>query len=199
MPGNPWPHDMVLRIDQPGHLLTLLFIRAAWALPTAVELPPLEPVPDAGASAMPDTASRGEWAARWEMAWQRAWAWYDLDGVGQRHPTPETLRSLGPGSPLIAEFPPMWEIEHGDAGIDRAAFAAWSMSQHDDHHKPLEEHPERRNLDELIPAWRSGIESIIVLPYAGYFARRVNRRHLAVCKTTRDDPDLYARALREST
>lgn len=81
-------------------------------------------------------------------------------------------------------------IEHGDQGVDPNALFRWEKSLQDDHSAPLEERPERRNLDALIPAWRAGIDSIIVLPYRGYFARRVTRRHLAVSKATRDDPTL---------
>jgi hypothetical protein len=79
--------------------------------------------------------------------------------------------------------------------IDSNALFQWEKSPQDDHSALLEEHPERRNLDALIPAWRAGIDSIIVLPYRGYFARGVTRRHLAVSKATRDDPALDDLAL----
>jgi hypothetical protein len=39
---------------------------------------------------------------------------------------------------------------------------------------------EPRSLQALIPAWKSGIDTIIVLPYKGYFAQRLSRRHLVV-------------------
>lgn len=90
---------------------------------------------------------------------------------------------------------PRWAVEHGDDGIDREALSRWTRSLDDGHTLLWEEHPERRCLDALIPAWRSGVESIVVLPYAGYFARRITRRHFAVSKATRDDPVLYDLAL----
>ncbi|WP_434619689.1 hypothetical protein [Arthrobacter sp. A5] len=49
--------------------------------------------------------------------------------------------------------------------------------------------------NRLIPAWESGLDTIIVIPYDGYFAQRVTRRRLAVSRSTRIDPDSYSRAL----
>lgn len=77
------------------------------------------------------------------------------------------------------------------AGIDRDAFNAWSSSLSPIPPKDLE----RQSLPDLIPAWESGLDTIVVLPYAGYFARRITRRHLAVSAATRNDPASYAMAL----
>ena len=55
--------------------------------------------------------------------------------------------------------------------------------------------PEPQSLPALIAAWEGGLDTVIVLPYAGYFARRVTQRHLAVSAATRNDPDSYSRAL----
>ena len=55
---------------------------------------------------------------------------------------------------------------------------------------------ERQNLPDLVPAWESGLDTVIVLPYAGYFAQRMTRHHLAVSAATRNDPDTYSRALK---
>lgn len=57
---------------------------------------------------------------------------------------------------------------------------------------------ERRSLRELIPAWKSGMDTVIVLPYEGYFAHRLSRRHLVVSAATRNSPEHYSRALREN-
>jgi hypothetical protein len=196
IPGNPWPHDMVIRIDTPHHLAGLLFVRHAWNLARNTEVPELDPVPAIGTSALPASASPAEWSARWERAWRRAWDWYDIEEMHHRLPTQDLLRSLSrPGQELSPSVPPMWGVEHGDEGIDREALSRWERSLDDDHSLPFAEHPERRNLEALIPAWQAGLESIIVLPYHGYFARRVTQRHLAVSKATRDDPALYDLAL----
>ena len=43
IPGNPWPHDMLITVeDNPHALVDLLWIREAWNLqPAANDLPPL--------------------------------------------------------------------------------------------------------------------------------------------------------------
>src|SRR4051812_1761325 len=57
MPGNPWPHDMVIAVnDHERMLLELLFIRDAWKLGMA-DIPPLFPAPDIGRSRRPETAT----------------------------------------------------------------------------------------------------------------------------------------------
>jgi hypothetical protein len=56
--------------------------------------------------------------------------------------------------------------------------------------------PEDQSLPALIAAWQGGVDSVIVLPYEGYFARRITARHLAVSATTRNEPAAYGRALR---
>ncbi|MGN7200414.1 hypothetical protein [Arthrobacter sp. SAFR-044] len=58
--------------------------------------------------------------------------------------------------------------------------------------------PNDRSFPALIPAWESGIDSIIVLPYRGYFARRITRRHVVVSAEVRSTPEQYSRALTES-
>lgn len=42
IPENPWPHDMVISVqDDPDTLLSLLWIREAWRLnPEGADLPP---------------------------------------------------------------------------------------------------------------------------------------------------------------
>lgn len=196
MPGNPWPHDMVIGIDEGSALLlTLLFVRHAWGLAPDADVPELDPAPDCGGSAMPSSATHEEWDRRWRLAWRRAWAWFEIEDVAGRPHPPELLRGLGPDSPLNPYFPPMWEIEHGDEGIDRAALNAWKASLRAARSRSIADQPERRNLDALIPAWRAGLDSIIVLPYRGYFARRLDRRHLVVSAATRDSAQLYDLAL----
>jgi hypothetical protein len=57
------------------------------------------------------------------------------------------------------------------------------------------ESPEPRSLPALIAAWQGGLDTVIVLPYAGFFARRITKRHLAVSAAARNDPESYSRAL----
>ena len=98
--------------------------------------------------------------------------------------------------PLI---PPFWQADHGWAGIDAAAYNAWAMAsgpQADAHaHRSAAEHPEPQSLPALIAAWKNGLDTVIVLPYQGYFARRITAPHLAVSAATRNEPAAYSRAL----
>jgi hypothetical protein len=52
-----------------------------------------------------------------------------------------------------------------------------------------------QSLTALIAAWKNGLDTVAVLPYAGFFARRITNRHLAVSAETRKDPASYAQAL----
>lgn len=197
IPGNPWPHDMVISVDEPNNILELLYIRSAWGIPSSVPVPPLDPEPDHGASSAPLTANLNEWSGRWDRAWARAWEWYSIAHRTQR-PTPELLRALSaPGQPLHPAFPPFWRAEHGEEGIDRDALASWTMLVRSPGTMPLEMQPERVCLEALIPAWEGGLISVISLPYSGYYACRISPTHLVVSNVTRVDPDSYRRALAE--
>lgn len=196
LPGEPWPHDMVISVDQPDNLLTLLFVRHVWSIARDADIPVLSPPPAPGNSTRPESPSSDVWAARWVETWSAAWAWY-ADGAGG--PALEAARS-DPRAALaavVANLPPMWETQYGSAGIDRDAVWRWMQTLHDAP-VPRDEAPERRNLSDLVAAWRDGIDSIIVLPYGIGFSKRVTTRHLVVSSTTRDDPALYCQALRRA-
>ena len=64
IPGNPWPHDMVVEIeDSPHALLDLLWLREACGLqPAGVDLPPLLAHPPARQAArLPDADRLRTW------------------------------------------------------------------------------------------------------------------------------------------
>lgn len=202
VPHNPWPHDMVIRVDDtPQHLTVLLFIRQAWGVAANADVPPLAPVPDIGASRLPGVPGRKEWEARWHLAWERAWDWYAVeDPEPAKLPTPELIRDASqPGQGLNPVIPPMWQVDYGWAGIDPDAYSTWQHQCSPHAYAPprrsAAELPEPRSLPALIAAWEGGMDSVIVLPYAGFFARRITNRHLAVSAVTRNDPASYTRAL----
>ena len=196
-PENRWPHDMVIALgDNPLSLNLLLFVRHAWSLASDADIPGLIPFPDPGASRAPDSASLSEWNDRWRVAWKRAWDWYKIqDPDRTKHPTLETMQEvLRPGQELHPLIPPLWTAEYASEGVDFEAFNRWVGRL-----RPLTPTDvERRSLTDLIPAWESGLDTVIVLPYEGFFAKRITRRHLAVSATTRNDPVTYRRALREA-
>lgn len=197
LPDNPWPHDMVLRVDEHSlHLTELLFVRAAWGLAPDISVPELDPRVLPGDSRMPDSASRNEWDERWRRLWNLTWRWYDYEEPGPWTPTQEDMRVLAlPDQPMHPHIPPHWSAEYGWDGIDLDAFNDWVGSIPDPHPQRLEDEPERRNLEDVIPAWRSGLDTIVVVPFAGYFAKRITTRHLVVSAMTRGDPASYALAL----
>ncbi|GAB3617589.1 hypothetical protein GCM10027416_21460 [Okibacterium endophyticum] len=63
-------------------------------------------------------------------------------------------------------------------------------------HRPrsLEDSPEHRSLDSLIPAWEAGLSKIITIPCRGEYTRVVGDSAL-LTEVTRNDPDRYAVAL----
>jgi hypothetical protein len=197
MPENPWPQDMLISVDDhPLAINQLLFVRHAWSIAENIELPPLSPAPGRGISKVPPSASIDEWSDRWRIAWDRAWDWYKIqDPDRTKHPTPELMREvLRPGQDLDPLIPPLWTTEYDWEGLDGDAFSNWQ--------RDLSQIPpsdvERRVLPDLIPAWGSGMDTVIVVPFAGYFAKRITRRHLAVSASTRNSPTTYSRALRDA-
>ncbi|MFE1663707.1 hypothetical protein [Microbacterium sp. P02] len=195
IPGNPWPHDMLISVDEPYALTYLLFVRHGWRL-DITELPDVDPVPATGTSHRPPAVDPTDAVAQWRSEWSRALTQFEPLDRTVREPDEETARLLRelPDEHLLEAFSTMPSTYWAD-GTDRDAFNAWSMSLHDDHSLPLAEHPERRCLDALVPAWRTGLTTVIQLPYAGYFAERVNAATLVVSRVTRHDPDQYRHAL----
>lgn len=82
MPDNPWPHDMVLSVeDLPHALLELLWVRQAYDLqPRGEDLPPLLTVPPLQLLQPPSDATRQEWTSAWPSMWTAA-----LQHAGREH------------------------------------------------------------------------------------------------------------------
>ena len=195
LPRNRWPHDMVIRInDTPHHLTLLLFVREAWSIARDLDIPPLNPAPDCGHSRMPESADAARWGQRWKAAWEQAWSWYEIEDPTQHPTSAEMQEAEDPNRGLSPFIPPFWTQRYEWVGLDRNAYQVWDQGL-----TPKVPHDaERRSLQALIPAWKSGIDTIVVLPYKGYFAQRFSQRHLAVSADVRNDPESYSRALTES-
>lgn len=209
IPGNPWPHEMVIKVDDSPHqLVELLWIREAWELDVvAVDAPPpLEdrPTPPTPVqrTAVDADGTRAEWSRLWPSIWSGA-----IDHAGGINDARDIalLQQTDDGSPersamLRRLIGPTWRDEVGDAALDdrihawnERAFAKRTASRPN----TLGEQPEQRNLDQLIPAWRAGLEKIVTLPCVGDHTRQIGEHVLLVTDATRDDPERYARALRE--
>lgn len=204
IPGNPWPHDMAITVDDRPHVLReLLWVREAYGLqPTGDDLPPLLVDPPETARTAPLTMAE---RTAWEEAWPRIWrAAVRHAGREDDHAERERLHATPVGSPERAELfqqliGPTWRDEFGDEVFDDPSYAAWSEREWDRHRasvpRALDEAPERRDLDALIPAWRAGLTRIVTIPCRGEFVGRISEHALLMTEAVRADSAAYRRAL----
>jgi hypothetical protein len=203
MPGNPWPHDMVITVeDDVQPLLELLWIREAWQLaPDGGDLPPL-------AVDTPDSVDASQRSAtqirEWRDAWPRVWTAvlrhagtirdpdiFDRLGVSQDS-SDERARLL---RELVG---PSWRDEVGDEAItDEAQQWMHIQFQQRVNRLPagLEAQPEHAALGALIEAWRYGLTKIVEIPCRGTFTRRIGAHVILVTAETRADTERYRAAL----
>lgn len=199
IPGNPWPHDMAIRIeDEPHQLLELLWVREVYRFEPGGDVPPpLNDGPAAFRSIADPAVNSG--------AWSRLWAEV-LHHIATLDPGPllERLHSIAGGSPERAAalgrlIGPNWRDRFGDEAFDEH-YQAWQNRRFEQRRSaypvPPDEQPERRALDDLIPAWRAGLTLVITIPCTGDFTRIAGPAALLVTDATRTDPDRYAAALR---
>ncbi|WP_368496269.1 hypothetical protein [Herbiconiux sp. A18JL235] len=211
MPGNPWPHEMVLSIDDSPHgLHELLWVREAWGLEVeGDDLPPLlahGPAP----LAVEGSAAPREWAEAWPALWHAAVdRLAHVVGPGQaermrRAADAAADESVGFDDLLALIDGPNWRESFGDEAFRTPeAGASWEAWQHAHRQtvnlrRPLTYHetPEWVALPALVPAWQAGLEKIVLIPCRGDFTRRLGAAALLVTEPTRHDPLRYARALR---
>ncbi|MFC0678305.1 hypothetical protein ACFFGH_10680 [Lysobacter korlensis] len=193
MPSDPWPHDMVIAVNDGDHLLLpLLFINEAWQL-RATRIPSLNPPPDVGGSHRPDTATVDEWRLRWRDAWGQAVA-----AAGVKPEPPADAESAKAWfRDWVGQMPKPFTQVWGDAGFDRDAYNAWvsALRPPDRHHRPLDEQPERRALPALIGAWQRGLRTVVTLPFARHWSAQGGPHHLLIAEMTREDTDRYSTRL----
>ena len=203
IPGNPWPHDMVLTIENDSQtLLDLLWVREAWSLqPAGDDLAPLLSVTPIGAhnEAVP-VGKIAEWQEAWPSIWQAC-----LQHAGQIRDATVFEQLLGTAigaverALLLQELVgPSWrDTFSDDAFTDQ--YLVWSQAQFGANSHPryqtLEEAPERVSLAALIPAWQAGLSKVVVIPCTGSFTRVIGQHALLLTAETRDDPKRYSDAL----
>lgn len=203
-PGtNPWPHEMVLEIeDAPEALRDLLWLREACGLrPTGVDLPPLlAHPPERPPAALPDPARLRTWQQAWPIVWDEVLEHTGRPRQGERL---QRLLELPPASSdraaLIREFiGPTWRDRFGDEVFDDDGYRDWVAAGAERelrHHLGYEQSPEYVVLDALIPAWEAGLVKVVAIPCAGSFTRVIGPSALLLTDGTRDDPDAYREAL----
>ncbi|MCU1414697.1 MAG: hypothetical protein JWN80_2037 [Microbacteriaceae bacterium] len=202
VPGNPWPHDMVIAVDDfPDTLMRLLWIREAWGLEWAeADVPPLLSDSPAPVEA-PRHPAWESWHEEWPNIWQACLA---HNGSPPRPDHLERLRQSENGSEerlalLNALAGPSWadwfgtdaftdSYEDWRRGVDRLALEQRRLLR--------SRSPERSSLDALVPAWRAGLSVIVVIPCQGSYSRKIAPSGLLVTASARADPGLYSAALR---
>ena len=198
MPGNPWPHDMTIRVeDEPHALLELLWVRDIYGLRPPGDVPPPLAEPPVARLATSDAAAR---SIGWSELWRDALTHLtDLDPI----PLHTRIHATAPGSgerhALFEQLVgPTWRDRFGAEALD-AAFSEWCSRRIQERiagfRAPLTEHPERRALAALIPAWKAGLVKVIEIPCRGEFTRIAGRSALLVTAETRADPERYGEAL----
>ncbi|MCE4025502.1 hypothetical protein LXM50_05910 [Microbacterium sp. Au-Mic1] len=189
---------MSIRVeDEPHALLELLWVRDVHGLrPPGDVPPPLTDPPTARRSPADATALSNAWSELWHDAVAHL---AELDPV----PLIARIEPTAPGSDerrvLLEQLRgPTWRDRFGAEAFD-ASFSDWTSRRVREHiagHRaPLHEHPERRALDALIPAWRTGLVRVIEIPCRGEFTRIAGPSALLVTAETRSDPERYAEAL----
>lgn len=198
IPGNPWPHDMSITIENHANaLLELLWVREAYALDPVGDVPPLLMHP-------PDFAGGSTGATEWQAAWPVLWEACLAHAGHTRDPRLfEKLNATANASQERAELlramiGPSWRERFGDAAFNDS-YSTWEQAWHDnllgELTQPVESTPEHRALDGLIPAWKAGLAKIITIPCVGDYTRTVGDSALLVTGDTRQDPGRYAAAL----
>lgn len=203
IPSNPWPHDMLLTIeDHPKSLIDLLWVREAYELqPTGTDLPPLLSDNSVRANEAHSSAERG---GDWESAWAAVWdACLEHAGQGTNEEIFTQLHRTADGSEERAALlrklmGPDWRDTFGDDAFNQQ-YRSWCNTDFEarskSHSRPLDEGPERVSLMALIPAWEAGLTKIVTIPCIGTYTRTIGQHALLVTAETREEPERYAEAL----
>lgn len=201
LPGNPWPHDMVITVETNPHaLVDLLWIREAWHLqPLGDDLPPLlcdEPV-DARASTEPSGTVAG-WQQLWPSIWQ---ACVHHAGLIQEEAVVGRLRESADGSAERIELlgalrGPSWRDRFGEEAFGES-YEKWSRARFEARLGPVPTGagPEQVSLAGLIPAWQAGLSKIVTIPCRGSYTRVIGPNALLMTEESHEDPARYGEAL----
>lgn len=211
MPDNPWPHDMVITLeDTPRTLLDLLWIREAWGLePVGEDLPPRlvatpEPVDDEARECAP--------IAQWQDAWPGLWRECLAFAGTPKDPSvlehfQHAVFDAGAGTGADAEADaaervalirqlsgPSWHERFGTVAFTDQKHA-WDDNLFDEEVMQPHRDMERKVLDALVPAWESGLRIVVQIPCRGTFTRTITPHALLVTSETREIVTRYTQAL----
>ncbi len=187
---SAWPQDMALVIEEfPAPFMQLLYVRHAWRIENWIQVPALDPEPAVGSSARPASLSAETAAARWEAAWKQNFYWYHRPLPGSSTEEFDLAEHFGYTGPS------WWFTEYGTDGIDVAAYDAWTKQLEALKTTHVFQTPERVAVDSVAAAWRKGLRSIFVMPFATSDGAEWNGvSSVTVGARTRLDPDRYPTA-----
>ena len=173
MADNPWPQDMVIRVeDTPQHLTILLFIRHAWGIAADADVPGSTRCRTSAPHACrtPREKASGRPAGTAPGAGVGAGTrWSSRNRRGCRRPS-RSARRHGRGRAWNPVIPPFWQADYGWAGIDPAAYNDWETLQPPRLRATSQEcggFTWRRSLQALTAAWRAGWILSLCFPTRG--------------------------------
>ena len=170
-------------IDVPGPLVELLFVRAAWGLDVAPDIPAGSPPPDPGASVRPERAGlEGLWGALWQQAlvWRVSW----------------------PPSGAV----PSWVAVYGTDGLDLLQLRLWTRAVRSDLAAAINAqlaedggatglHRRTYHNGRIEDAAALGVSTVLVLPVSGYYASRPAADTIVLSREAFTDDEQWKRSL----
>ena len=210
-PGNPWPHDMVITIEDDAFpLIELLWVREAWGLHPPPGGPPRLTRTPARIGEPEDRAGwETAWPALWEGAVQHAAAAPDpalfaaltSDQVGSDQVGSDQVGADERAALVRAYTGPTWPDRFGPASLG-TAFDEWNRAEREQRlalaaaPQGVSASPERLALDALVIAWEAGLTRVVTIPCRGAGTRIIGDASLLLTESTRRSPAEYSEALR---
>ncbi len=173
--AHEWPNDMTIRVSDGANLLDLLWLRHMAAGNAEPSLPPAalpgEPV------SSDDHRLVGTWEKLWKECLEHSRHVHELDPLA------------------VAEHPELWAAPDIGAFADELGLDAgegvrsWRGT-------PDFYNAERAVVEDVRVAWQRGLRTVIELPLAGGYWRKLSAATLVVSSVTRRDVAGYSEALR---
>jgi len=172
---HEWPNDMTIRVSDGANLLDLLWLRHMAVGNAEPSLPP------AALPGEPVSSDDHRLVGTWEKLWKESL---------------EHSRSLHELDPLaVAEHRELWAApdigSFADAlGLDAGeGVRSWREA-------PVFHNAERMAVEDVRVAWRRGLRTVIELPLAAGYWRKLSPATFVVSTVTRRDAAGYSEALR---
>ncbi len=193
---------MVISIeDRPHAADEMLWVREAYGLDVEGDVPPLLTDTPAPAARALTEVERSRWTTVWPLLWIRIieHAGRPTDHGAMERLMDRDLPTEQRETLLSQVMGPSWRDEVGDAVFEDPSYRGWQERSFEAGRsaapRPLDEQPERRDLEALVPAWRRGLERIVVLACRGPYVWVLGSSALLVTTEIREDSRAYRAAL----